>query len=354
MQDMIQNQIQQQLNQTGLQGMHHPPQGPPHRAPHHPHQPAHPAHQPAGDANEVEARLRQMASYVNAATDGEAGAGGVGLVVGVAAMPPGMGGMDLGALGGMLAGGVGYAGGGGYVAEDNEVGFIEGFLLVMSDHLPSGDLFSLVRGDVAGLQGLQSVMSHHLVEDLLGAGFDHQDLADCAEEVADSLIDGITFDDLIKEDDEMTFPDVPSGEDGMRALHARVNPGVNIDKLLKMCLTQHSRLFLNLVTSEPVPPSETNPYPFSMGLRRWLSWMLGDMLRQLTDSFQGGRPDALLFMRNFITVRLAHGTASLSARGLGAGPGGTNDIAFLQVGTERLIDDMIALIDTHNHETGRS
>jgi len=31
-----------------------------------------------------------------------------------------------------------------------------------------------------------------------------------------------------------------------------------------------------------------------MGLRRWLSWMLGDVLRQLTQSFEGGREDALV------------------------------------------------------------
>ena len=47
----------------------------------------------------------------------------------------------------------------------------------------TGDLFELVRGDLAGLQGVQPGMLRYLVEDLLGQEFDHQDLADCAEEV---------------------------------------------------------------------------------------------------------------------------------------------------------------------------
>jgi len=61
-----------------------------------------------------------------------------------------------------------------------------------------------------------------------------------------------------------------------------------------------------------------------------------------------------LFLRNFITVRFAHGTASVSARGLGVGPGSMHNMAFSHVVTEGLIDDMIALIDTYIHETGRS
>jgi len=61
-----------------------------------------------------------------------------------------------------------------------------------------------------------------------------------------------------------------------------------------------------------------------------------------------------LFLRNFITVRFAHGTASVSARGLGTGAGSMHNLAFSYVGTEGLIDDMIALIDTYIHETGRS
>jgi len=52
----------------------------------------------------------------------------------------------------------------------------------------TGDLFELVRGDVAGLQGVQPAMSRYLVEDLLGQVFDHQDLADCAEEVCLSCV----------------------------------------------------------------------------------------------------------------------------------------------------------------------
>ena len=42
-------------------------------------------------------------------------------------------------------------------------------------------------------------------------------------------------------------------------------------------------------------------YPFAIGLRRWLSWMLGDVVRQLSACFSGGGDDARLFLRNFVT-----------------------------------------------------
>ena len=48
------------------------------------------------------------------------------------------------------------------------------------------------------------------------------------------------------------------------------------------------------VTGAPVAPTPDNPHPFAYGLRRWLAWMLGDLVTQLSPCFSGGRHDALV------------------------------------------------------------
>ena len=136
-------------------------------------------------------------------------------------------------------------------------------------------------------------------------------------------------------------------EDALRALHGRLLPSVDFDNLLRQCLVRHSRLFLHLVTGEPVAPTSERPHPFAHGLRRWLGWMLGDLMTQLSACFSGGRHDALLFLRNLLNVRLAHATAALSAHGYtrrGV------DASVAEV-SDTMVSDMLALIDTHHHET---
>ena len=83
------------------------------------------------------------------------------------------------------------------------------------------------------------------------------------------------------------------------------------------------------------------------GLRRWLGWMLGDLMTQLSACFSGGRHDALLFLRNLLNVRLAHATAALSAHGYTR----QGVDASSAEGSDTMVSDMLALIDTHHHET---
>jgi hypothetical protein len=236
---------------------------------------------------------------------------------------------------------------GSYVPHEQELGFIEALLVSMMQHLPNGDLSPLVRGSLAPLQLLQASMTQHLMEDLLGHASDQLSLVEGASEMAESLIDTITIQDLIEDEDEASFPQTTPGEDALRALHGRLLPSVDLDNLLRQCLVRHSRLFLHLVTGEPVVPTSEHPHPFAYGLRRWLGWMLGDLMTQLSASFSGGRHDALLFLRNLLNVRLAHATAALSAHGYtrrGV------DAPFAE-GSDTMISDMLALIDTHHHET---
>lgn len=233
---------------------------------------------------------------------------------------------------------------GSYVPYEQDLGFIEALLVSMMQHLPNGDLSPLVRGSLAPLQPLQASMTQHLVDDLLGHALD---LVEGASEMAESLIDTITIQDLIEDEEEASFPQTTQGENALRALHGRLLPSVDLDNLLRQCLVRHSRLFLHLVTGEAVAPTSEHPLPFAYGLRRLLGWMLGDLMSQLSACFSGGRHDALLFLRNLLNVRLAHATAALSAHGYtrrGV------DASVAEV-SDTMVSDMLALIDTHHHET---
>ena len=133
--------------------------------------------------------------------------------------------MDLGPWRGMLGvpSGMPYGG-------EASVGFIEGLLHFISSSPPGYNVSGLVRGDLAPVQGLQGAMANYLIDDLLGAGYNDQDVEESAMEMASSLIDGITFDEVMQGN----------------ASSSLVQP-TEIDDLIWRRLVEHSRRFLDLV-----------------------------------------------------------------------------------------------------------
>jgi len=148
------------------------------------------------------------------------------------------------------------------------------------------DMLSLMSGNWNPLQQVHPTLKDYLLQEILKGDTSNARLEKLADEIVESMKD--TF-------NEKNLPE---------EVKVRIRPGYEITSISLHTMRKHVAKLLVVILST-LPPTSSNPYPFSVAVKSWTVSFVDELVTMLSQALNGGITDAAYVIKYFLQERLS-------------------------------------------------